>query len=392
MSVTLVIVGGGIGGLATALATARYGHEVVVLERQPEFSELGAGIALAPNAFGALDRLGVGEKVRERSMLVEEVRFIDGISGGLVLRMDLRGKFRRRFSKPYATVHRLDLYEALLRACSRVGSITLRLGCLVQRYERDNTGVAAVLESGERVCGAALIGADGLRSRIRAQLIGDGSPKLSGHTIYRSVIPMEDMPKELRLNAQTLWMGPGFHVVHYPIADGKSCNIAVIVDNSVQQEVVGLPVLRGEVLGAFVDAHSRLRALLERGQNWRSWTLCDHDPVMDWTDGPVTLLGDAAHPMLPFAAQGAAMALEDAVCLGDVLGGEQDFVNAFARFSAHRIERTSQVQCVSQMMGDRLYHLAGAQAIERNSMLSATPELELLDKIGWLYGHEALVS
>ncbi len=392
MSTTLVIVGGGIGGLATALATARYGHKVVVLERQSEFSELGAGMQLSPNAFRALDWLGVGEKVRERSVFVEELRLRDGINGGLIIRMDLRGEFRRRFDKPFAAVHRGDVYEPLLRACRRVGSITLRRGCPVQRYERDDTGVAAVLESGERVCGTALIGADGLRSRIRGQLIGDGSPRMSGHTIYRSVIPMEEMPEELRRNTTTLWVGPGFHIVHYPIAGWESCNVAAIVDNGARQEVIGLPVPRGEVLGVFGDVHSELRALLERGRDWRSWALYDRDPVPDWADGPVTLLGDAAHPMLPYVAQGAAMALEDAVCLGDVLRDERNFVTAFARFSALRTERTGQVQLVSRMMGDRIYHPAGARAVERTAVLSVLSQPELLDKIGWLYGHEVLVS
>jgi len=392
MLTRLVIVGGGIGGLATALATARHGHEVVVLERQPEFNELGAGIQLAPNAFGALDRLGVGEKVRERAVFVEQLRLMDGINGQLIVRMDLRGDFRHRFDKPYAVVHRLDMYEPLLRACRQVESITLHSGCPVQRYERDGTGVAAVLESGGRVCGTALIGADGLRSRIRGQLIGDGSPKISGHTAYRSVIPMEDIPKELRLNAATLWMGPGFHVVYYPIAGGKSCNIVAIVDNGARQEVAGLPVQRGEVLDAFAGVHSKVRVLLERGRDWRSWALYDRDPVPNWSDGPVTLLGDAAHPLLPFTGQGAAMALEDAVCLGDVLYDERNFVDAFARFSALRTERTGQVQLISRMMGDRIYHLAGDQAVERNAVLSALSQTELLDKIDWLFGHEALIS
>jgi salicylate hydroxylase len=156
MPTTLVIVGGGIGGLATALATARHGHNVIVLERQPEFSELGAGIQLAPNAFRALDQLRVGEKVRERSVFVEELRLMDGINGGAILQMDLRGEFRRRFDKPYAAVHRTDVYEPLLSACRRVESITLRRNCPVQRYEQDGTGVTAVLESGERVYGTAL--------------------------------------------------------------------------------------------------------------------------------------------------------------------------------------------------------------------------------------------
>jgi salicylate hydroxylase len=392
MLATLVIVGGGIGGLATALATARHGHRVVVLERQPEFSELGAGIQLAPNAFRALDQLGIGEKVRERSVFVEELRLMDGINGGAILQMDLRGEFLRRFDKPYAAVHRTDVYEPLLRVCRRVKSITLRRGCPVQRYERDDTGVTAVLESGERVYGTALVGADGLRSRIRGQLIGDGPPRVTGHTIYRAVIPMEEMPKKLLLNAATLWMGPGFHIVHYPIAGWKSCNVAAIVDNGARQEVVGLPVPRNEVLGIFNDVHSEVRTLLECGQDWRSWTLCDRDPIQNWADGPVTLLGDAAHPMLPFAAQGAAMALEDAVCLGDVLRNERNIVNAFAKFSALRAERTGRVQLISRMMGDWVYHPAGAQAVKRNTVLSTLSQPELLDKIGWLYGHEVLAS
>lgn len=384
---TLVIAGGGIGGLATALATARNGNKVVVLERQPEFSEVGAGIQIAPNAFRALDRLGVGEEVRERSVFVDELRLMDAVDGGLILRMDLRGEFRGRFGSPYAVVHRSDVYEPLLRACQRAESITLRCGCPVQRYERDGMGVAVVLESGERVSGTALIGADGLRSRIRSQLVGDGSPRVFGHTIYRAVIPIEEVPVELRRNAATLWAGSGFHIVYYPIAGWKSFNVVACIDNGVRQEVVGLPVSRDEVLGIFADVRDEVRALLECGRDWRRWALCDRDPVRSWTDGPVVLLGDSAHPMLPYAAQGAAMALEDAVCLGDVLRDEPNFVDAFARFSALRAERTGQVQLISRMMGDQIYHPAGGRAAERTAMLAALSQPELLDKIDWLYGH-----
>lgn len=383
----VIVAGGGIGGLATALSVARRGHRVTVLEKWDTFTELGAGIQLGPNAFHALDRLGVGKAVRERAVFIDELRFMDGTTGERVAVMPLGWEYRSRFGNPYAVVHRIDLFEPLLWECRRHGLIELRANSPVVGYEQRDGRVAAVLADGERVWGDALVGADGIRSAVRAQMLGDGEPRVSGHTIYRSVIPMELVPAALRWNAVTLWAGPKWHFVHYPIGEGRFLNLAATRDDGARRAVAGVPVPRERVLRQFPGLGQVARALLELGRDWKTWVLCDRDPVDRWTDGRVVLMGDAAHPMLQYAAQGACQALEDAVHLGDLLdGGARDFAQVFSTFETDRRERTAGAQLVAREMGRRLYHPAGKAALARNAMLGALSEEDLYDKVAWLHG------
>lgn len=384
----ILIAGGGIAGLATALGVARKGHCVTVLEARSEFGELGAGIQLAPNAFRALDNLGVGDQVREAAVFIDELRLMDGTTGQPITRMPLGEDFRRRFANPYAVVHRHDLHHPLLAACREMDSIVLRSGSAVHGYEQDRFGVTVILTSGDRLRGAALIGADGLRSAVRQRMIGDGEPRVSGHTIYRSVIPVDRMPEELRWGAAVLWAGPKCHIVHYPIGGWRYFNLAVTRDNGAIVPVAGQRVTDSQVRREFEDMHEVPRRLIEHGQNWKAWVLCDRDPLPRWTDGLVVLLGDAAHPMLQYAAQGAAMALEDAVCLSEMIEAGDNFEDVFERFNAVRVTRTSTVQAVSRRMGEEIYHPAGESALARNARLALTAE-ELYEEVAWLYDAEA---
>jgi 2-polyprenyl-6-methoxyphenol hydroxylase-like FAD-dependent oxidoreductase len=385
----VIVVGGGIGGLAAALAVARNGHEALVLERQADFAELGAGIQLAPNAFRALEHLGVASEVRARSVFIDDLRLMDGVGGGELIRLGLTGDFVGHYGQPYAVVHRGDLYEPLLRACRAEERITLRAGAAVAEYRLEGAGAAVRLRSGEWVSGAAVLGADGLRSRIRAQLVRDGGPRVSGHTIYRSVIPIEEVPEELRWHAATLWAGPGYHMVHYPIADATSFNMALTLDDGADTEVIGVPVPRERVLAIAEPMRPEIRRLVGLGQDWRSWVLCDRDPVATWTDGPVLLVGDAAHPMLQYAAQGAAMALEDAVSLDVMLAGGADFAALFGRFEALRTGRTARVQLISRRMGTEVYHPSGAAARDRDALLGGLSQQDSYELLDWLYAHDA---
>ncbi|MFF4099339.1 3-hydroxybenzoate 6-monooxygenase [Streptomyces sp. NPDC001903] len=386
----ILIAGGGIGGLAAALGLAGRGHRVTVLERRETFTELGAGIQLGPNAFHALDLLGVGAQVRDRAVYIDELRLMDGTTDEPIASMPLTCDYRARFGNPYAVVQRSDVYEPLLEGCRRHPRIELRGGRSVVGYEQRGQGsaeVTAVLADGERLTGAALIGADGIRSAVRRQLVGDGDPRVSGHTIYRTVVPVEQVPEELRWNTVTLWAGPKWHFVHYPIAGGAFLNLAATRDDGTRVAVVGRPAERAHVLDTFPELGETARRLLELGRDWKSWVLCDRDPVDVWTDGRVALLGDAAHPMLQYAAQGACQALEDAVVLADSLDCCEDtVVQRLEKYSAARRERTARTQLVAREIGRRLYHPAGELARERNALLTALSAEEMYDEVAWLHG------
>ncbi|ATE54602.1 FAD-dependent monooxygenase [Actinosynnema pretiosum] len=385
---TFVIAGGGIGGLSAALAVARAGHEVLVLERAPAFTEIGAGIQLAPNAFHALDALGVGDGVRERAVLVDALRLLDGVTGDQLAALPLDEGYRARFGNPYAVVHRRDLHDPLLRACREHPRVRLRAGTAVTGYEQDSGGVRCALSGGGTVAADGLVGADGIRSAVRARLLGDGGPRVSGHTIFRTTVPLERVPPELRWNSVCLWAAPGWHFVHYPIASGDRLNLAIIRDDGAATAASGVPADRAEVLAGFPDLAPTARALLELGEDWRRWVLCDRDPAPRWHDGRVVLVGDAAHPMLQYAAQGACQALEDAVVLGGLLSGADGGAVAgrFARFTAERADRVARTQLVARWMGDRVFH---APPAERAALLDGLSAADLVEAVAWLHAERA---
>lgn len=386
-----LVAGGGIGGLAAAVSLARRGHRVTVLERAQALTEIGAGIQLGPNAFHALDLLGVGPGVRERAVFVAELRFMDGVTGERVAALPLTGRYRHRFGNPYAVVQRADLYGPLLAACRAAAGIELVTGAAVRSYAQhpgDGPGVTVATADGRTFTGDLLLGADGIRSTVRAQLVGDGAPRVCGHTIYRSVIPIGRVPEELRWNAVTLWAGPRWHFVHYVIGGGEYLNLAATLDDGAREPVSGRPAHRDLVRDRFRDLRGPARLLLDLGEEWRQWVLCDRDPVDVWTDGRVALLGDAAHPMLQYAAQGACQSLEDAVVLGEALAdaGAQDVGPRLEKYNAERRERTARVQLLSREMGERLYHPAGEAARARNAMLRSLSEDDLYERVAWLHG------
>ncbi|MFE2142793.1 FAD-dependent oxidoreductase [Streptomyces sp. NPDC059456] len=387
----LIIVGGGIGGLATALATARQGHRVLVLERAPEFAEIGAGIQLAPNGLHALDRLGLGDAVRSTAVRMDELRFMDGVTGRHVVSMDLTERYRERFGNPYAVVHRAELHTKLLEACQASEAIELRSAVTAVGYEQDATSASVVLENGERITGDALIGADGIHSAIRAQLVGDGAPRNSGITVYRAVIPMEQVPEELRhLTSVTWWTGPHCHFVHYPIAGGKYLNLAASSDNHATEALAGVPATADDIRREFAALGEDAQRLLALGEGWKSWVLVDRDPVGTWTDGRVALLGDAAHPMLHYVAQGACQGLEDAVILGDLLDcGSGELPQRFEKFNAERHERTGRIQLLARE-SIKLWHTSGEAVATRNAHLSALTTDQLHDHVAWMHGARTL--
>jgi len=387
----IFIAGGGIGGLAAALGLAQRGFRTIVLEKASAFGEIGAGIQLGPNAFHSFDYLGIGDAARRMAVHIDRLRLMDAVGGDEICHIPLDEPFRKRFGNPYAVVHRGDLHRVFVDACRVNPNVELRVDSDVEGYEQDGSGVSVRLASGERIDGDALIGADGLWSKVRRQVVDDGPPRVSGHTTFRSVIPTERMPEDLRWNAATLWAGPRCHVVHYPLSDWKYFNLVVTYHNDAPEPVAGKPVGEDEVMAGFLHTHPRVQDIIRHGSSWKLWVLCDRDPVTNWVDGRVALLGDAAHPMMQYFAQGACMAMEDAVCVSHMVekhGG--DVPQAFEAYRAQRVLRATRVQLMSRAIGEHIYHPDGAHAQLRNAIMRAKTPEQWYDTLSWLYGGSGL--
>jgi 2-polyprenyl-6-methoxyphenol hydroxylase-like FAD-dependent oxidoreductase len=387
----ILVAGAGIGGLTAALGLARNGFEVVVLERAAALGEIGAGIQLGPNAFHAFDWLGIGDAARAMAVYVDKLRLMDAMTAEDICSIDLGEPFRKRFGNPYAVVHRGDMHGVFQRACLANPRITIRTGCLVEGYDQDGDRVTVRLAGGERVAGSLLVGADGLWSNVRQQVVGDGAPRVTGHSTYRSVIPTEQMPEDLRWNAATCWAGPKCHIVHYPLSGWKVFNLVVTYHNDAPAPVAGLPVTEDEVMAGFRHVHPKARDIIRHGKDWKLWVLCDREPVENWIDGRVALLGDAAHPTLQYMAQGACMAMEDGVCLSHELAADpDDHAAALEQYRRQRVLRTARIQLQSRAMGDHVLHPSGAHAALRNAIMSAKTDSEWYDSLAWLYGGTGL--
>jgi 3-hydroxybenzoate 6-monooxygenase len=381
----VLIAGGGIGGLAAALALARQGLPVKVLEQSPQIGEIGAGIQLGPNAFAAFDALGVGERTRARAVYTERMLMLDAVDESEIASVPVGEAFRRRFGNPYAVIHRADVHDALLEGVEATERIEFRTSTRVVRYEPTAAGVRAIDSHGEVHEGAALIGCDGVKSAVREQLVGD-AVRVSGHVVYRAVVDAADFPEGLRWNAPVVWAGPNCHLVHYPLRGGEQYNV-VVTFHSREVETWGVREgSRDEVLSYFDGIAARPRQLLELPKSWKRWATADREPIERWSEGRVTLLGDAAHPFLQYLAQGACMALEDAVTLGEALrahGGA--FEPAFEHYQRSRVARTARVVLMTREMG-RIYHAKGVERLVRNQLWQGRTPERFYDALEWLYG------
>ena len=382
----IAIAGGGIGGLAAALGLAIKGFRVLVLEQANQFAEIGAGIQLAPNAWHAIDALRVGERVKEQAVFIERLLMMDAVSGETVIDIPVDDRFRRRFGNPYAVTHRADIHGALLDGCrARRDRIELRTDSRVVGFDLESTGVIVKLDSGERLRAAALVGADGWRSAVREGIVGDGEPPVSGHMCYRAVLDVQDMPSDLRWSAATLWAGPDTHVVHYPLRGWKLFNL---VATAVREEAAGghnEEAPPEEVLPLFAEDCDKPLTILRVPKTFRRWMLRFREPVDNWSRGPVTLLGDAAHLMLQYAAQGAAMALEDAVCLASrVDESDGDCAAAFQSYQQTRLVRASRAQVSASLLG-LLYHAKGVGRLVRNDVYAGWRGERQYEAFDWIY-------
>lgn len=392
MTRQVLVVGGGIGGLAAALASARAGWEVRLFEQAAAFSEVGAGIQLGPNATRLLQAWGLRQALAEVASFPERLiirRAQDGVQLG---RARLGETSLARYGAPYATLHRADLHDLLLRAAWRHG-VRLNLDAKFLAYTDKPEGVCVDFPDGRQVEGDALVGADGLWSRVREQALLDGPPTATGHLAYRALLPQTDLPLQMRSADVTVWMGPRLHVVSYPVRGGQALNLVVIVHGEPAEPLQDWDAagLAADVQSALSGSCAELLALTQAAPDWGLWSLCDRPPLSDpvqMARGRVALLGDASHPMRPYLAQGAGMALEDAAELGQCLAGVRsplmEVAPALGRYAQNRWQRNAQVQARAQRNGE-IFHATGLTGAGRDWSLRLLGS-RLLDQ-PWLYGY-----
>ena len=381
----VLVAGGGIGGIAAALALVRRGFAVKVLEQAPQLGEIGAGIQLGPNAFAAFDALGIGEKARGRAVYTDEMVMHDALDETLVGRIPTGEAFRQRFGNPYAVIHRADVHGSLLEGAQESGRIELLTSTQVSRVEQDADSVTVFDQKGQAHHGVALIGADGVKSAVRQQYVGDAA-RVSGHVVYRAVVDKKDFPVDLQWNAASIWVGPNCHLVHYPLRGGEQYNVVVTFHSRNQEEWSVTEGSREEVQSYFEGVCPRARQLIDLPKSWKRWATADREPIGQWTFGRATLLGDAAHPTLQYLAQGACMALEDAVTLGEALRvNDNDFTKAFELYQRSRVARTARIVLSAREMG-RIFHASGVERLVRNDLWKGRTPERFYDAMEWLYG------
>jgi salicylate hydroxylase len=388
MNKQVLIAGGGIGGLAAALACSRAGWGVRVFERAGEFSEVGAGIQIGPNVVRVLDGLGLEAGLARVAAFPERLQVRNAVSGDVLGVLPLGERSVRLYGAPYATIHRADLHHLLLDALQQRSDVRLGLGCWIASFTETPEAVTLTTTDGLEVEGDVLVGADGLWSRVRELLLNDGPPRVPGHLAYRAMVPQNSLPERLRSQQVTAWLGPKLHVVQYPVRSGAWLNVVAIVQGSVEGDLQSWDHsangadLRAALGGACVP----LRDLIAAIPDWRLWALCDRPPMQGaWQQarGRIALLGDAAHPMRPYLAQGAGMAIEDAQALARSLTMKNlDVGERLQRYALNRWQRCARVQARAIRNGE-IFHAQGVIRWGRDTALKLLGE-RLLD-VPWLY-------
>jgi 3-hydroxybenzoate 6-monooxygenase len=384
----LLIVGGGIGGLATALALAGHGIPTEVVEQAADFREIGAGLQLAPNASWALSRLGILEQVHETAVFPARMVWMDALSGEPLTSLDLGAAFRERYGFPYLVMHRSDLLDALVRACAANPLIALTTGKTFEALADRGDVVEARFLDGTITRAPGVIGADGLRSRVRQCVLADGEPICSGYVAYRGAIPIADMSVHAGLDNVVLWTGPDKHFVQYPLRRGELYNQVAVFKSDRYASGAAEWGTEEELEQHFSAGAPLVRAALTRIKRDRRWPMYDRLPAPNWTRNRVTLIGDAAHPMLQYLAQGACQALEDAVVLADSVAstGGADLGAAFRQNEAARLERTARVQTLARAWGD-YWHMHPSDELDRRNRYLRSRRPDDYAETDWFYGY-----
>lgn len=392
----VIIAGAGIGGLSTALSLSSLGWRVTLIERSSEFGDVGAGLQLSPNATSILRYWDILESLNEVALVPEALRLRCGRTGQDILRMPLAPLAELRWGAPYLVVHRADLHQCLMNKIQNSPLISLRQGWEVTGFSSSNTQVHVALQTGggktDSLTGHLLVGADGLRSIIRRWLStpSEESPLFwSGLTAWRALIPLAQAPSHARRLETNIWMGPRTHLVHYPIRRGELINIVAVTENHPLQEYedsfFGVEKEGEAFAPSFKKWHEEAKRLIAQAPLWRQWPLFDCAPIKYGCNHSVTLVGDAAHPMLPFMAQGAAQAIEDAFILGEMLHQTAPHISeGLKAYAALRGPRTQAIQILSRRQG-KLYHMRGLGARVRNLLIKTWGFERLMCHLDWLY-------
>src|SRR5215471_828266 len=365
-----MIAGAGIGGLTAALAIAQRGFGVAVFDQAQRLEEVGAGIQLSPNASRVLLALGLGDQLRRHVVTPQELRVVDARTARAIVRAPLGAAAEQRFGAPYWVIHRGDLQAVLIEAVGRYPEIILHLGARIEDFVLNENGVTVFARSPQGTLehrGAALIAADGLWSTLRRRLGDRHDPRFAGHTAWRALAPADALVSELRAPVVNLWLGSSAHLVHYPVRGGSLINVVAIIRDEWREAGWTAPAEGAEILARYPASmwSQAARAILAAPRLWQKWALYDRAPLAHWGQGAVTLLGDAAHPMLPYLAQGAAMAIEDAAVLAQRLAEvPNDPADAISRYERQRRRRTARAQRGARRNGT-VYHMGGAETLLR---------------------------
>jgi len=380
----ILVAGGGIGGLAAALALAHKGRRVRVLEKAAEFGEIGYGIQMGPNVARMLERLGVLKALEPASVFPEALIFADALTNEEISRISLGKAFLARYKFRYFVIHRRDLHGGLLAACRRRSEIILESSRGLKEFAQQGDTVTVACENGAAYEGAALVGADGLWSPTRQAVLGDGAPRMAGHYVYRGVVPDAEVTDRSRIGAMTIWGRPDLHMVQYRLQGGAVMNnVATICSRRVRRGEPN-PGAPEELEEIFSRSHPAVRDNLKYVSRERNWVLHDRDPVTNWTRGRVTLLGDAAHPTLQYLAQGAQMAIEDGVVLAEkVAAAGEDLNRAFLAYQRERMNRTARVVLSSRFFGEYIHVDGGARELRNELARGRDPDHPW--EVDWLY-------
>ncbi len=393
---SVLVVGGGIGGLSAALCLARKNFAVTMLEKRDVFREVGAGLQISPNAGRILLELGLSEAMESHGVKPQCLDVFDGIEGSRLAHIPLNPFMQMQHGAPYYTISRTDLHQALAEAAMRHGNIDIHFDSHVTSVGFHGEKVAVTVNENRDFDADVMIGADGVWSAVRKLVTGDGAAKYTGHTAWRAMIEADDAPENMRRAAVNLWLGEKTHLVHYPVCGGEKINIVAITESNWEKEGWSHPGRVVDLMKHFSGWDNAPKEMLAAMGKPLKWALCGRQPDYNWHGkGRVTLLGDAAHPMLPYLAQGAAMAIEDAWILADELGAgiSGDPAISLRAYEKNRAPRTGRVQ-KSAFDNARLYHLDGTAKVARNIALraaGAAPGL-FMKRYNWLYGENVMTG